>query len=318
MNTQTLNLLIAFCATVVVGMIVVPILKKHKVGQVVREDGPKSHLSKNGTPVMGGIMMIIVSVVILGIYAMQYHELLLAIIAILGFGIIGFIDDYKKLVLKNTEGLSPKKKMLGLILVTIIFIVVYLKVFHLGTETIIPFFNQPVALTLPVFVLFMAFILLATSNAVNLTDGLDGLAAGVVAIIMSFFTLVAIKNGEKDMIIFGATMVGTCIGFLLFNFHPAKVFMGDTGSLALGGAVAAIALIMKMPLYLAVVALVCIIDTLSVILQVLYFKMTKGKRLFKMAPFHHHLELSGMKETKVVILFWAITAICCAVTYFVL
>lgn len=315
MNTQTLNLMIAFVATIILGMIVIPILKKHKVGQIVREDGPQSHLKKNGTPIMGGITMIIVLVIMLGIHAMKYPVLILAIIAILGFGLIGFIDDYKKLVLKNTEGLSPKKKMLGLIVVTAVFIFAYLKMFHLGTDIILPVVAQPITLSIPVFILFMAFILLGTSNAVNLTDGLDGLASGVVAIIMTFFTLVAIKNGEQDMIILGASSVGTCLGFLVFNYHPAKVFMGDTGSLALGGAVAAIALIMKMPLYLAIVALVCIIDTLSVMLQVSYFKMTKGKRLFKMAPFHHHLELSGLKETKVVWIFWIVTALLCALAY---
>lgn len=317
MNTQTLNLSLAFALTIVFGIIVVPILKKYKIGQVVRDDGPKSHLKKNGTPIMGGIIMIIVSAILIGINAFKYPVLILAIISILGFGIIGFIDDYKKLILKNTEGLSPKKKMLGLFIVTAIFIFAYFKIFNLGTDIIIPIFNQPFALSVPVFVIFTAFILLGTSNAVNLTDGLDGLASGVVAIIMTFFTVIAIKNGQQDMVILGSIVTGTCIGFLIFNFHPAKVFMGDTGSLALGGAVAAIAIIMKMPLYLAVVAIVCIIDTLSVILQVLYFKKTKGKRLFKMAPFHHHLELSGMKETKVVFLFWIVTALFCILAYLI-
>lgn len=317
MNTQTLNLCLSFILTVILGIIIVPILKRHKIGQIVRNDGPQSHLKKNGTPIMGGIMMIIVSVILLAINSFKYRILILPIIAILGFGIIGFIDDYKKLILKNTEGLSPKKKMLGLFIVTAIFIFVYLKIFNLGTDIILPLFNQPIALSIPVFIVFTAFILLGTTNAVNLTDGLDGLASGVVAIIMTFFTIVALKNGEKDMVILGSIVTGTCIGFLIYNFHPAKVFMGDTGSLALGGAIASIAIIMKMPLYLALVAIVCIIDTLSVILQVLYFKVTKGKRLFKMAPFHHHLELSGMKETKVVFLFWIVTVIFCILAYLI-
>ena len=236
---------------------------------------------------MGGIVIVIVLVVILGIHAIKNPVLILPIVAILGFGIIGFIDDYKKLVLKSPKGLSPKLKMLGLFIVT------------------------------GVFIVFTAFILLATSNAINLTDGLDGLASGVVAIIMTFFTIVAVKQQNTEMIILGAASVGTCIGFLLFNFHPARVFMGDIGSLALGGAVASIAIILKMPLYLAIVALVSIIDTLSVILQVTYFKITKGKRIFKMAPFHHHMELSGMKETKVVLIFWIVTAICCVIAYLI-
>lgn len=317
MNTQTLNLIVAFVATFVVGLFVMPILKKFKVGQVVRDDGPKEHLKKQGTPTMGGIIMLIVIVVILAINSIKYPTLILAIISILGFGLVGFIDDYKKLVKKNTKGLSPLKKIFGLVLVTAIFIFMYLKVFKLGTDITLPFISSPITLSVGAFIIFIAFILIGTSNAVNLTDGLDGLASGVVAIIMTFFTIVAVKNSNTEMIILGASSVGTCLAFLLFNFHPAKVFMGDTGSLALGGAVAAIAIMMKMEVYLAIVAFVCIIDTLSVILQVTYFKLTKGKRIFKMAPFHHHLELSGMKETKVVILFWIITAILCFVAYMV-
>ena len=317
MNTQTLNLIVAFVATFVVGLFVMPILKKFKVGQVVRNDGPKEHLKKQGTPTMGGIIMLIVLVVILAINSIKYPTLILAIISILGFGLVGFIDDYKKLVKKNTKGLSPLKKIFGLVLVTAIFIFMYLKVFKLGTDITLPFISSPITLSVGAFIIFIAFILIGTSNAVNLTDGLDGLASGVVAIIMTFFTIVAVKDSNTEMIILGASSVGTCLAFLLFNFHPAKVFMGDTGSLALGGAVAAIAIMMKMEVYLAIVAFVCIIDTLSVILQVTYFKLTKGKRIFKMAPFHHHLELSGMKETKVVILFWVITAILCFVAYMV-
>ena len=317
MNTQTLNLIIAFIATLLMGFIIVPRLKKLKIEQVVRDDGPKSHLKKNGTPTMGGIIMLIVIIAILGFNAFSSYELILPIIATAGFGIIGFIDDYKKLIKKDTKGLSPLKKMIGLFLVTAVFIILYLNVFDFGTDIIIPFVNQPVALSVGAFVLFTAFILLATSNAVNLTDGLDGLASGVVAIIMTFFTIIAVKQGNSDMIMFGSVTVGTCLAFLVFNVHPAHVFMGDTGSLALGGAIASIAIILKMPLYLAIVALVCIIDTLSVILQVMFFKLTKGKRLFKMAPFHHHLELSGMKENKVVVMFWVITAICCVIAYFI-
>lgn len=317
MNTQTLNLIISFLATFVLGIIIVPKLKKLKIGQIVRDDGPKSHLKKSGTPTMGGIIMLIVIIAILGFYATTYHELILPIVAILGFGIIGFIDDYKKLIKKDTKGLSPLKKMLGLFAVTAVFIVLYLNVFKLGTDIIIPFINQPLTLSTGAFVVFTAFILLGTSNAVNLTDGLDGLASGVSAIIMTFFTIMAVKNGEQDMIILGSVSVGTCLAFLIFNVNPAHVFMGDTGSLALGGAIASIAIMLKMPVYLAIVAFVCIVDTISVILQVMYFKLTKGKRLFKMAPFHHHLELSGMKETKVVILFWVVTAICAVIAYLV-
>ena len=302
MNIQTILLFVSFVATVILGLIVVPILKKKKIGQVVREDGPKSHLQKNGTPIMGGVVMLVVINAIMAVFVKNNPMLVLPMVASLGFGLIGFLDDFKKLYLQNPEGMSPKAKMLGLIVVTVALIVLYLVVFKLSTTTII---------------LFIAFILLGTTNAVNLTDGLDGLATGVVAIIMTFFTLVALKQQNYEMVIFSSTVVGSCIGFLIFNMHPAKVFMGDTGSLALGGAVAIAAICLKMPLILALVALVCIIDTISVMLQVVYFKITKGKRLFKMAPFHHHLELSGYKETTVVLIFWLITLICCIIGYFI-
>lgn len=317
MNTQMLNLLITFGITVILAFIIIPKLKKLHIGQIVREDGPKEHLKKSGTPTMGGIILMIAIVIMLALNISKYHILVLPLILIVGFGLVGFIDDYKKLVLKNPEGLSPLKKILGLFLVSAIFVVLYLNVFKLSTDIIIPFVDQPYTLSIGAFIFFIMFILLGTSNAVNLTDGLDGLAAGVVAIIMTFFTIIAIKTQNTSMIILGACTVGSCLGFLLFNSYPAYVFMGDTGSLALGGAVAAIAIMLKMPLYLAIVAIVCIIDTLSVILQVIYFKLTKGKRLFKMAPFHHHLELSGIKETKVVTIFWVVTIIACIFAYFI-
>lgn len=317
MSTQMLNFLISFVATVILGSIIVPILRKKKVDQVIRSDGPKEHLKKSGTPTMGGIIMILVLVAILGVNAFKYPILVLPIIAILGFGIVGFIDDYKKLILKDPEGLSPKKKMLGLFLVVVIFMILYINVFHLGMDIIIPLFNQPISLSLGVFILFTAFILLGTTNAINFTDGLDGLASGVVAIIMTFFTVKAALVNDTQMLVLGSATVGTCLGFLIFNVNPARVFMGDTGSLALGGAVASIAILLKMPLYLAIVALLPVIEIISVVLQVGYFKLTKGKRLFKMAPFHHHLELSGMKETKVVILFWAVTFILCLIANFI-
>lgn len=317
MNIQTINLLVAFVATVILGIIVVPRLKKLKVGQVVRDDGPEAHLKKSGTPTMGGVIILIVLTTILIFNALHNQILWLAVLLTVGFGIIGFIDDYKKLSNQNSEGISAKAKIFGLALITAIFLILYTKVFNLGTDIIVPFVNQPIILSTVMFVIFTSFILIGTSNAVNLTDGLDGLASGVVAIIMTFFTVMAIKTGDTEMIILGSSTVGTCLGFLIFNFNPAKVFMGDTGSLALGGAVAAIAILLKMPLFLALVAIVCIINTLSVVIQVTYFKLTKGKRFFKMAPFHHHLELKGMAERKVVYLFWAITTVFCVIAYII-
>ena len=317
MNTQTIYLVLSFICTAVLGIFVVPKLKKLKIGQTVREDGPKSHLKKNGTPTMGGIIMIIVLAIILGIKAISYPILWLSVIAIVGFGFVGFIDDYKKLVLKSSDGLSPKAKMLGLFVVSALFIFLYLVIFDMGKEIIVPVVSQPIFLSTALFVLFTMCVLLGTTNAINFTDGLDGLASGVTAIIMSFFTIIAIKNNDTEMIILGSTTIGTCVGFLLFNLNPAKVFMGDTGSLALGGAVATIAIILKMPLYLLIVALIPIIEVLSVVIQVTYFKLTHGKRIFKMAPFHHHLELSGIKETRVVMLFWLITILLCVVAMFI-
>jgi len=317
MNIQMLVGVLSFVITVILSLCIIPYLKKLKVGQVVREDGPESHLKKSGTPTMGGIMMLIAILVLLAIFAFKYPILILPIVLIAGFGIVGFIDDRKKLVEHSSDGISAKMKMILLFVFSAIFIVLYLVVFDLGTELIIPFLNLPFNLNVGIFVLFTLLVLLGTSNAVNLTDGLDGLCSGVVAIVMAFFTVVAVKNGDVPMIVLGASTVGATLGFLIFNVKPAKVFMGDTGSLALGAAIASIAIIMKMPVYLIIVALIPVVETLSVAMQVIYFKVTKGKRLFKMAPLHHHFELSGMKETHVVLMFWALTAVLSIIAYFI-
>ena len=315
MKLQMLIFLGAYILGILLSLIVLPYLKKLKVGQVVREDGPKSHLKKAGTPTMGGIVILIASLVVLSMVAIKYPKIIMAIVPFIGFGIVGFVDDYKKLRYANTEGLSPLKKMIFLFVVSAIFILLYIFVFDNGLDTHIPFIHKDIIMPVGIFVVFTLFILLGTSNAINLTDGLDGLATGVVTIIIAFFTVVAIKNNDTEMALFGSTIMGASLAFLIFNMHPAKMFLGDTGSLALGGAVAAMALIMKMPIYLAVVALVPVVETISVALQVIYFKLTHGKRLFKMAPFHHHLELSGLKETKVVSLFWIITTVLCVLAY---
>ena len=317
MNIQIVVGIISFVLTVILSIIIIPYLRKLKIGQVVRDDGPESHLKKSGTPTMGGIMMLISILAVLIFYVFKFKILLLPIILIAGFGIVGFIDDRKKLLEKSSDGISPKMKMILLFAFSSIFILVYLIYFNLGTEIIIPFIDKPIVLPLAIYVMFTLVVLLGTSNAVNLTDGLDGLCSGVVAIVMTFFTLVAIKNNDIAMVILGAASVGSTLGFLVFNIKPAKVFMGDTGSLALGAAVASIAIIMKMPIYLLIVALIPVLETLSVVLQVSYFKLTKGKRLFKMAPLHHHFELSGMKETSVVVMFWCITFVLCVIAYFV-
>lgn len=317
MKLQMLVFLGAYILGILFSVIILPYLKKMKVGQVVRDDGPKSHLKKAGTPTMGGIVILLASLIILSIATFKFTKIAMAIVPFVGFGLVGFIDDYKKLRYENTEGLSPMKKIILLFAVSALFILLYITVYGFGTDVIIPIVLKDLIMPVGIFVIFTMFILLGTSNAINLTDGLDGLATGIVTIILAFFTAIAIKNGETDMAIFGSVITGASLAFLIFNMYPAKMFLGDTGSLALGGAVASIAIIMKMPIYLAIVALVPVLETLSVALQVIYFKLTKGKRLFKMAPLHHHLELSGLKETKIVAIFWAVTAILCILAYFI-
>jgi len=314
---QIITLLVSFAVTFVLGLIVVPILKKLKIGQVVRDDGPQSHLKKTGTPTMGGIIILITSVICSIVIGLKYENMIPVALVTLGFGFIGFIDDFKKLVLKNPKGLSPKLKMIGLFLVSAGFIG-YLLATGFTTDMYIPIAKTYITLPIWFYIVFMIFVMLACTNSLNLTDGLDGLAGGVTSIIMIFFMIVAMSWGDTGLSTFSSIVLGSTLGFLLFNIYPAKVFMGDTGSLALGGAFCSVAIMLKIPLVLIIVAGICVLEAVSVILQVSYFKITKGKRLFKMAPFHHHLELSGMKETVIVPLFWLITIILCVIGYFII
>ncbi len=312
MSVQLKVLLASFVATVILGIIIIPILRKLKIGQVVRDDGPQTHLKKSGTPTMGGIVMLIAIVLISIVVSFKYPTVLPVALVTLGYGVIGFIDDFKKLVLKNPKGLSPSLKMFGLIIIAVAF-VVYLVYSNFRTETYIPVLKQFITVPVWAYIPCTVFIILACTNSLNLTDGLDGLASGITTIIMIFFIFVSAMYGNKEMSMFSSIVAGSTIGFLLFNMYPAKVFMGDTGSLALGGAFCSVALMLKMPLVLIVVAGICVIEALSVIIQVVYFKATKGKRFFKMAPIHHHLELCGYKETTIVPLFWLITVLLCIV-----
>lgn len=230
----------------------------------------------------------------------------------IGFGLVGFVDDFKKLVLKNTKGLKPIYKMLGLLIIAVGYTLFLTNVLKIGTDTYIPFLKIYINMPIWIYIPFAIFVLLGTTNAVNLTDGIDGLSTTVTTIILAFFTVVGIILGVKEVVLIGACLVGACLGFLLFNLHPAKVFMGDTGSLLLGGAIVGIALYLKMPIILIIVALIPVIETISVMLQVTYFKKT-GKRIFKMAPIHHHFELCGWSENKVVSIFSIITLILCIV-----
>jgi len=314
---QIKALIIAFVITVFLGLIIIPILKKLKVGQIERDDGPESHLKKQGTPTMGGIIMIIaVTVITAGIFLYYINKepnmaknMLVLLLTAIGFGIIGFIDDFKKLVLKNTKGLKPAYKMLGLLIISVAF-VMYL--INNGTDIIIPILNTTIILPKIVYIPFAIIVLLGTSNAINLTDGIDGLSTSVTTIIITCLTVIGIIFDIKEVAVFGSIVVGACLGFLLFNLHPAKVFMGDTGSLLLGGVIASLALYLKVPLLLLVIALIPILETCSVIIQVAYFKKT-GKRIFKMAPLHHHFELSGWNENKIVSIFSLITLVLCII-----
>ena len=315
-------LFITFIITVLISFIVIPILRKRKVGQIERDDGPQSHLKKQGTPTMGGIIIILSMIIVcVGLYYYYTRirlepnvakNILPLLFVSVGFGIIGFIDDFKKLILKNTKGLSPKAKMAGLLIVSVAYTVYLTTVLKIGTDMYIPFFKTSITLPIWIYIPFTIFVMLATTNAINLTDGIDGLSSSVTTIILTCLTVIAIIFNVKEVTVFGSALTGACLGFLLFNLYPSKVMMGDTGSLLLGGAVAAIAIFLKMPLILIIIALVPILETLSVIIQVAHFKRT-GNRIFKMAPLHHHFELSGWKENKVVSVFSIITLIVCII-----
>ncbi len=321
MDFEIKVLLATFVISVVCGLITIPILKKLKVGQIERDDGPASHLKKQGTPTMGGIIMIIAiiiavtgSYIFLAIKGNQNlgKKLLPLLLLAIGFGMIGFIDDFKKLVLKNTEGLKPSYKMLGLLIIAVVYVLFLVQGLKMSTETYIPIFKMYINIPVFIYIPLAIIVILATTNAVNLTDGIDGLSSSVSAIIITCLTVIGISNQVYEVSIFGSIVIGAVLGFLIFNLHPAKVFMGDTGSLMLGGVISGLALYLKMPLLLLVIAIIPVLETLSVILQVAYFKKT-GNRIFKMAPLHHHFELSGWKENKVVVIFSLVTLVACFV-----
>jgi len=317
MSYQIKILILSFIASLIVSLIVIPILRRLKVGQIERKEGPESHLKKQGTPTMGGVVMIIVVLAMTALLYFQYiksepevaKNLIPLALVTIGFGTVGFVDDFKKLVLKNTDGLKPAFKMLGLLIIAVAF-AIYLV--SCGTEMFIPILKNYITIPVLLYIPFAIIVMLGATNAVNLTDGIDGLATSITTIIIASLTVVGIINEVKEVVILGSIICGVNLGFLLFNMHPAKVFMGDTGSLLLGGAIASMALYLKMPLILLVVALIPIIETISVIMQVAYFKKT-GKRIFKMTPIHHHFELSGWNENKIVTIFSIATLVFCIV-----
>ena len=307
-------LLATFVISVICGLITIPILKKLKVGQIERDDGPASHLKKQGTPTMGGIIMIIAIIIaVTGSYiflAIKGNQdlgkkLLPLLLLAIGFGMIGFIDDFKKLVLKNTEGLKPSYKMLGLLIIAVVYVLFLVQGLKLGTETYIPIFKMYINIPVFIYIPLAIIVILATTNAVNLTDGIDGLSSSVSAIIITCLTVIGISNQIYEVSIFGSIVIGSVLGFLIFNLHPAKVFMGDTGSLALGGSLAAIAILTRHELSLAVVDGVFVIETLSSLIQIIAIRKFH-KKVFKMAPLHHHFEKLGWEENDIVKLFWIV------------
>lgn len=308
-------LFLAFAISVALSPIVIPFLLKLKVGQTERVEGVQSHLKKAGTPTMGGLIILISILVTSLFYIGKYPRIVPVLFLTLGFGIIGFLDDYLKVVLRRSDGLMPKQKMLGQLIVTTVFVVYIWMMDSSCLELLIPFSNGFVLEGQWVKILAtpLAYIaIIGTVNGVNFTDGLDGLATGVTSMVAVFYTVASmVLGGEIEPIT--AAVLGALLGFLLFNVHPAKVFMGDTGSLALGGFVAGAAYMMKMPVFIVIVGLIYFVEVLSVMIQVTYFKKTGGKRFFKMAPIHHHFELCGWSETRIDTVFVVITAFLCLI-----
>lgn len=318
MNVEFLTICFAFlCAFIIgaiIGPIAIPLLTRLKFGQEIREIGPSWHKSKSGTPTMGGLIFIIALVISSLVFARSKEVYLLLFIS-LSFGLVGFIDDFIKVVMKRNLGLTEIQKLLLQIAASVAFILVGFSLKMLDTSIIIPFVKNPVDIGIWLYIPLALFVIVGTTNSVNLTDGLDGLAASVTAVVSVFFTVVCYKYTQNEVASFMAALTGGCIAFLLYNAYPAKVFMGDTGSLFLGGALCGTALIMKMPLILVIAGGVYVIETLSVIIQVTYFKKTK-KRIFKMSPIHHHFELSGWSEKKIVITAIFVALALCLAAYF--
>lgn len=306
------NLFMSFLITLILGPIMIPLLRKLKIGQNVRDDGPQTHLKKSGTPTMGGIIILIALVITILTSGVLNRDMYVLLLSTFGFGLIGFIDDYIKVVKKRSLGLRAHEKLIGQIILAVILAIYQSSTSVLGTKLIVPFLRDQYLDLGPLYIPFIAFVVVATVNSVNLTDGLDGLASGVTLIILSFFGLVALNYGMESTSIFSTTLAGACLGFLIHNAYPAKVFMGDTGSMALGGAVSAIAILLNLPLIIPIVGGIYFVEALSVIIQVTSYKLT-GKRVFLMSPLHHHFEQKGWKETKVVAVFWTVTVILCLI-----
>ncbi len=323
MSERTLPILtciVSFAVTAAIGPAVINYLRKMKFGQKILEIGPKWHMNKQNIPTMGGFMFIIGIAVAVIAGIMIRRDALIEALAVLGlsvaYGAVGLVDDYAKIKKKENAGLTARQKLVLQILVAAVFIVVL----FLATDGLpriwVPFTEIALPLPWPLYIIFAAFVIVGADNAVNLTDGIDGLAASVTLPVAVFFAAVGLAKGNMGVAIFSGALAGGLLGFLLYNFNPAKVFMGDTGSLFLGGAVSGLAFACDMPLILILVGLVYICETLSVILQVVYFRATNGKRLFRMAPIHHHFEMCGWSEKKIVFVFSGVTVVLCLIAYF--
>ncbi len=336
-----INIFIIVIAAFVIALIItkyeIPILRK-KAGQNIREEGLESHYSKAGTPSMGGISIIISVCLTFSVTSLasgcDIAETLLILMTFLGYGLIGLFDDYLKVIKKHSEGFKPEQKFGLQAVIAIAFAIAAAQISDFGTMVYIPLADTFVEFGIWYYV-FEIFAVLAVTNAVNLTDGLDGLASGVTAIVALFFAIGGMKFSQQIIqpgtagsemragfgsaeIFFFAALCGACLGFLVFNKNPARVFMGDTGSLAMGGGLAAAAIVMHLELLLIVAGIIYVIEALSVVLQVSYFKITRGKRIFKMAPIHHHFELCGFSERQVVLSFWLFTLVCCIAAFFMI
>ena len=314
-----ITILVAFVITAILGPVFIPVLRRIKAGQSIREDGPKAHQTKAGTPTMGGLMIIlavVITCISMTIRQGVGSEMGILLVSFVLCGLIGFCDDFIKVVKKRNLGLTALQKLIFQIVIAVILAVYQSKVSSFGTSMYVPVVKEYIDLGW-FYIPFVTFVLVAMVNAVNLTDGLDGLAGGCTAITALFLAITGAGIGYTSSSIFSAAIAGACFGFLLFNRYPAKVFMGDTGSLALGGALAAAAVMMNIELILPVAGGIFVAEVVSDIIQVVSFK-TRGKRIFRMAPLHHHFELGGWKETKVVIVFWTITLLLCILSTFML
>lgn len=316
-----ISFLVAFAAAALIGKFLIPWLHALKAGQSIKEIGPVWHMAKQGTPTMGGIMFIagiFIAILVTGWkdFAQGRFGALFVFLFALVFGVIGFLDDFMKVKYHKNEGLTASQKFLLQLAAAIVFTVLLRYTGYLTPDLYIPFFNVSFQLPWAVYMVFAAFVIVATVNAVNLTDGVDGLATGVTLPVALFYLVISLMWKVTDLSIFAAALVGGLCAFLIYNFHPAKVFMGDTGSLFLGGTVCGLAFALDIPLIIVLVGIIYLLETLSDIIQVTYFKLTHGKRIFRMAPLHHHFEMGGWSEEKLFTVFTLVTLVCCVLACF--